>query len=238
MSARRPIPWRFALPLLLLFGAGLNILIAWFFLIWIPPPTAGTFPTKMELIHARSRQDLREHMPSGFLPVLPHRTDFQLKRQPLMISFEARARFGVRAETASFLGREAAIVSAGFPLRSLSYTIERPRFTFPLTVDTRWGIYLPGIKPAWPGGVVSPAPLPLRPEPLSFLANTLFYTLLLALAWRGLRRISKAGIQEHRRQHGRCIACGYDLTRVPVPLCPECGSPAEPGARVTILSRP
>ena len=31
--------------------------------------------------------------------------------------------------------------------------------------------------------------------------------------------------RHRRRKHGLCIKCGYDLTRLPEPRCPECGEP-------------
>lgn len=35
-----------------------------------------------------------------------------------------------------------------------------------------------------------------------------------------------------RRRHGRCVRCGYLLTGLPEPRCPECGTPVTAVARV------
>ncbi len=37
----------------------------------------------------------------------------------------------------------------------------------------------------------------------------------------------------HRRRHGRCLHCGYDLTGLTEPRCPECGNGVEIGQVLT-----
>lgn len=55
--------------------------------------------------------------------------------------------------------------------------------------------------------------MPLRPLPLGFTANTLFYA---AILW------SPGALKRwNRRRRGRCEKCGYDAAGAG--LCPECG---------------
>ncbi|MFI4915897.1 MAG: hypothetical protein ACIAS6_05240 [Phycisphaerales bacterium JB060] len=69
--------------------------------------------------------------------------------------------------------------------------------------------------------------LPLLPLWPGFLLNTLFYALLLFIAWRGPGVVRRAV----RRRRGRCVGCGYDRGGLDADAaCPECGAGA--GARV------
>jgi hypothetical protein len=65
--------------------------------------------------------------------------------------------------------------------------------------------------------------LPLRVHPIGFVTNSLFAGLIcifpFVLLW-----LNKKWITMNRLQHGRCSACGYDLTDLKT--CPECGTDA------------
>lgn len=107
---------------------------------------------------------------------------------------------------------------AGLPFRALSCECVLHRATW----DWSWS-WKP---PAWFGGRLystspgdSKPPLPLRPEPLGFAANTGFFALMLALTTR-----APGILIRHIRVHkGRCVSCGYDLTATRG-RCPECGA--------------
>lgn len=45
-------------------------------------------------------------------------------------------------------------------------------------------------------------------------------------AYRAVKSLRGRLDKERRRRHGRCVACGYDLTGNVSGLCSECGSPA------------
>ena len=61
--------------------------------------------------------------------------------------------------------------------------------------------------------------LPITPTS-GFILNTLFYTVLLWLAWSTLF----ATVRLIRKRRGRCVRCGYDLRHAEHEVCPECGN--------------
>lgn len=68
---------------------------------------------------------------------------------------------------------------------------------------------------------VEPFALPLLPLWPGFAINTIFYALLLFLAWRTPGLIRRAV----RRRRGRCVRCGYDRSGLDAgEACPECGT--------------
>ena len=83
-------------------------------------------------------------------------------------------------------------VNLGLPFLLLTYHDPLDRFALPLL-------------PLWPG----------------FAINTVFYALMLLLAWRTLGTIRRAA----RRRRGRCAACGYERGGLDAnAACPECGA--------------
>ncbi len=63
--------------------------------------------------------------------------------------------------------------------------------------------------------------LPLLPLWPGFLINTLFYALLLLIAWR-LPGVLRRAV---RRRRGRCVRCGYSRDGLDAGVaCPECGA--------------
>ncbi|MCA9283328.1 MAG: hypothetical protein H6812_01395 [Phycisphaeraceae bacterium] len=60
--------------------------------------------------------------------------------------------------------------------------------------------------------------MPLRPLPLGFTINTLFYAALVFFPLFGI-----SALKRHRRiRRGHCTNCAYDLAGLPI--CPECGA--------------
>ena len=114
------------------------------------------------------------------------------------------------------------------------FEIDRTR-TRPVSLHGGVEVFtLPSSTPTvltWQAGAQEPLyrfALPLLPLWPGFLINTLFYALLLFLAWRTpifARRTLP-------RRRGRCVGCGYDReglgTRA---ACPECGASVGHGAR-------
>lgn len=80
------------------------------------------------------------------------------------------------------------------------------------------------------GGPFEQIALPLRPRPLGFAVNTIFYALIAFGLWSGLVGAIGSVRRSRRRRRGRCIACGYELGGVST--CPECGSENAEDAKV------
>jgi len=66
-------------------------------------------------------------------------------------------------------------------------------------------------------------PLPLRPEPMGFAVNTVFYAVLLWLPFWGTRLVRRV----RRVRGGLCLGCGYSRAGLSGgAVCPECGAAA------------
>jgi hypothetical protein len=126
---------------------------------------------------------------------------------------------------------ERRLVRAGWPWPALSVQLEGrggQRPSTPRGALAKWARadYGPPSLGAWPEiefVVAGRPPLPLRPEPLTFLLDTALYAGVvgcLVLATRVLVRVV-------RRRRGLCAQCGYSrhglLDGV---VCPECGEPS------------
>lgn len=126
----------------------------------------------------------------------------------------------------------------GFPMRSLvqmgAISLEGPdlmQVAWQYSLDGGALTVINAGAPLWkndpnPYGTDRYERLPIRPLPLGFAVNTLFYASLLAapvLVFAALKR-------RRRAKRGLCIGCGYDLTGVDA--CPECGRQADGQPRV------
>lgn len=129
---------------------------------------------------------------------------------------------------------KAALFLAGWPLRSMRWHLTSR------TEDAMGNLFaaFDESRNVWDGGIEVPIRLvnkdndfvhlrrlPIRPCPLGFAADTVFYGAvwyMVGFGWAATRR----GI---RRRRGWCINCGYDLTGNEWSVCPECAQPVAPG---------
>ena len=70
--------------------------------------------------------------------------------------------------------------------------------------------------------------LPLRPLPLGFAINTLFYAALILIPWE----LAGWGVRARRRRRALCPRCAHSLAGLPTNApCPECGTPPKHGTK-------
>ncbi len=101
------------------------------------------------------------------------------------------------------------VVDSGWPMRSLTKTDVSP---WPPASIVQCGIRAQ--IGSWS------VELPIRPLPLGFIVNTVFYAVPLAVLGAGWTKL----VRSRRRRDGRCIACGYSRVGIGVDSpCPECG---------------
>ncbi|MFG0305864.1 MAG: hypothetical protein ACF8Q5_06585 [Phycisphaerales bacterium JB040] len=68
--------------------------------------------------------------------------------------------------------------------------------------------------------------LPLRPLPLGFAINTLFYAALILIPWE----LAGWGVRARRRRRALCPRCAHSLAGLPAHApCPECGTAPKGG---------
>ncbi len=115
----------------------------------------------------------------------------------------------------------AARLDYGWPMYALSLHY-REGLTFPLGAppyeEAHFTCQIP-IGPFDYDGMPHIARLPLRPRPIGFFINTLFYALLVVLPFVGMKRLR----YRRRRRAGLCISCRYAVRGLD--RCPECGTP-------------
>lgn len=116
-------------------------------------------------------------------------------------------------------------IESGFPLRAMTHSLEVDAFNFLATGPTTVvrinsiRVWVPSWFAANSRGPV-PYDLPLRPLPLGFAINTLFYATLVFFTFETLGWARRA----RRRTRGLCARCAHSLQGLPEAApCPECG---------------
>ncbi|MAY74529.1 MAG: hypothetical protein CMJ31_07470 [Phycisphaerae bacterium] len=103
--------------------------------------------------------------------------------------------------------------AVGVPFRCLRYDDQRGAGPFPGPTHPEVNVPFVGLRT-----------IPLEPIPAGLAANTTIY----AAVWWLLAVYVRRTRAHNRRLHGRCPTCGYDLTALDAPECPECGHPRAP----------
>lgn len=123
------------------------------------------------------------------------------------------------------------LISYGWPMRCVSETVVS-RHTFAAGALGRrasnvtreqywlWNTHIPH-RSAGAGFVPPDLMLPIRPLPVGWMLNTLFYGLVWALPLIAVPLVQRV----RRRRRGLCDACAYDLAGAASAACPECGQP-------------
>ncbi len=215
---------------LLAVGAIASVLSAWLCVI------AGTWPAPMEELQQSTvvwPRNVPGHWPKPTQQLRGDRFGIQVIRT--VTNIYAFNTDGTLSKSDHFL---IDCIDAGWPLRALQWEIwsefEISKTSAP--VDRYEGHPEPT---AWLAGLTPPNALasagdfwkrfPIRPSSWqAFLANTLFFSLVLLALVRGPLLVRRA-VRIHL---GRCPSCGYPCTHSSV--CTECGAPRSSRARRTV----
>lgn len=107
----------------------------------------------------------------------------------------------------------------GWPIQATYYVEELEEDA----VFVRGGIIIPGAERYLTDLVTVPVALPMFIRPKQFAWSAALHGSILALIWYAWCGAAFA-VRMRRRQHGRCVNCGYDLSMIESTKCPECGT--------------
>jgi len=202
--------WLFKLALFLIFGAIVNVAVAWL----LARFSSAAFD--------RSINSLREArgwaVDKGIAdPLITSYYGLGIHWVVVNKQVSTTLMYGVQEPVYDYAGME---VHAGWPFVAMyeqSWIDDTTNPSYKRIYRTSVGLQS---EATGYGAAIAPLrPLPLYPALPGFLINTVFYAALLwllALAPFTARRII-------RRKRGHCIKCGYDLRGTEHERCPECG---------------
>ncbi len=216
-------PRRLALTaaLCLLGGAAATVLVAWGFGLW--GTVRAVYDSGLATLK-EGRITPNESYPAGFASVNLSTCRWALDALPKSgVLAQARDQGpGIVDILVGVNDSSVLIHRTGWPLSALEFrAVARGTSVFSVTNRTGWN------APEWlsrqryhsgpSGGRYS---VPLRPIPLGFTLDTLFYAAILAALFLAPSRLRRS----LRLRRGLCPACAYNLVGLtPGTACPECG---------------
>jgi hypothetical protein len=212
-------------------GVATTVLVAWGCSLWAPLGPSTNYGGPCPTDPARCAKFLGpavEYADPTWLRPEPATVVIYIKEVALGAGVNVTRLTVAREDLSSRGSSDVGLWRAGWPLPALRCAVrvqdwdDRKRRDWPGAVNAPWWLGPRPIRPLDPLGFFMRArPLPLRPEPVGFLINSVMWGSL-AFSMPMLASIRHA--IRCRRNH--CPACGYDLSGSTTGTCPECGKAA------------